>query len=241
MIRLYQFPISHYCEKIRWVLDFKKLDHQLINMIPGLHINQTKKMGLRSAVPILQHDGNFVQGSTEIIDYLDQQFSQKSLTPDDKELKSEVLDWENYLDKEVGVPVRLCVYNILLEHPEIVKPFFAHKGPWYGKLFLAYAFPQLRSKMRYFMNINDKTSITSKQKLSVAIDKLDAHYQSKSFLVGDEFTRADLSAAALLAPLIMPKRYGLNWPETIPAKLQQLMDEFADKISWVDQIYGKYR
>lgn len=241
MIRLYQFPISHYCEKIRWVLDFKKLDHQLINMIPGLHIKQTKKMGLRSAVPIIQHGNNFVQGSNKIIDYLDEHFPHKSLTPTDEKLKNEVLEWESYLDKEIGVPVRLCVYNILLEHPEIVKPFFAHKGPWYGKLFLTFAFPKLRNKMRYFMNINDETSVVSKQKLSNTIDKLNAHYQSKPFLVGEQFTRADLSAAALLAPLVMPKQYGLNWPEQIPVKLQQLMDEFENRIKWVDQIYKQYR
>jgi len=241
MIRLYQFPISHYCEKIRWVLDFKKLDHQLINMIPGLHIKQTKKMGLRSAVPILQHENNFVQGSTKIIDYLDKQFPQKSLTPSDKKLESEVLAWENYIDKDVGIPVRLCIYNILLEYPEIVKPFFAHKGPWYGKLFLTFAFPKLRNKMRQFMNINDASSTVSKQKLSNAIDKLNAHYQSKSFLVGEQFTRADLTAAALLAPLMMPKQYGLNWPEQIPVKLQELMDEFENRLSWVDQFYKDYR
>ena len=241
MITLYQFPISHYCEKIRWTLDFKKLDHQLINLIPGLHIKQTKKLGLRSAVPILQHNDKFIQGSNRIIDYLDEQFPHNSLTPTDEKLKGEALDWENYLDKEVGVPVRLCVYNILLEHPEIVKPFFAENGPWYGRLFLAFAFPKLRSKMRYFMKINDDTSRISKQTLSTAIERLDMHYQNNRFLVGDEFTRADLSAAALLAPLIMPKQYGLNWPENIPLELQSLIDKFRDKISWVDRIYREHR
>ena len=241
MIKLYQFPISHYCEKIRWTLDYKKLDHQLVNMVPGLHINQTKKMGLGSAVPILQNESNFIQGSVKIIDYLDKQFPQNPLTPNDEKLKSEVFEWENYLDKEVGVNVRLCVYNILLEHPEIVKPFFTHNGPWYGKLFLAFAYPKLKSKMRYFMKINDETSLISQQTLSVAVDRLNKHYQNNQFLVGDEFTRADLSAAALLAPLTMPKQYGLDWPGNIPVKLQNLIDEFSDRISWVNGFYNEYR
>ncbi|MCP3675846.1 MAG: glutathione S-transferase family protein, partial [Gammaproteobacteria bacterium] len=44
MIKLYQFPISHYCEKIRWSLDYKNLDYKIINLLPGLHIKTTKKL-----------------------------------------------------------------------------------------------------------------------------------------------------------------------------------------------------
>ncbi len=241
MIKLYQFPISHYCEKVRWALDYKQLKHEVINMVPGLHVNQTKKMGLRTSVPILQHDDKFIQGSIEIIDYLDEEFSFNQLTPGNENLKSKAIEWELYLDKEVGIHVRRCVYNILLEHPEIVKPFFAHNGPWYGRLFLAYNFPKLRSRMRKFMDINDESSVKSEKKLNLSIEKLDNHYQTNNFLVGDQFTRADLSAAALFAPLTMQKEYGLNWPENIPQKLQELMDEFSDKIKWVDKVYKGYR
>ncbi len=241
MIKLYQFPISHYCEKIRWALDYKNINYQLINMLPGLHINQTKKMGLGSSVPILQYKDDYLQGSVKIIDFLDRQFPKKLLTPIDEKQRNEVLEWENYLDKEIGVNVRLCVYNILLEYPEIVKPFFSHKDPWYGKLFLLFAYPKLKNKMRFFMNISNDTSLISKQALNIAIDRLDQHYQNNRFLVGDGFTRADLSAAALLAPLAMPKQYGLDWPENIPVKLQNLIDEFSSRISWVDGIYRDYR
>lgn len=241
MIKLYQFPISHYCEKIRWTLDYKKLDHQLVSMVPGLHINQTKKMGVKSAVPILQHNNEIVQGSTEIINYLDRQFSEHSLTPDNDEHRKEVLDWEVFLDKEVGIPVRLCVYYILLEYPAIVKPFFLHNGPWYGRLFLFFAYSKLRTKMRYFMKINDDTAKSSLVGLNLAIDKLNQHYQQNEFLVGQQFTRADLSAAALVAPLIMPDQYGLQWPKTIPDKLQKLMQTFEGRLGWVERLYKDYR
>lgn len=38
MLTLYQFPISHYCEKIRWALDFKQLKYNTVNLLPALHI-----------------------------------------------------------------------------------------------------------------------------------------------------------------------------------------------------------
>jgi glutathione S-transferase len=241
MIKLYQFSISHYCEKIRWALDFKKVEHQIISMVPGLHMNHTKKMGVKSSVPILSDNNKLISGSIEIIDYLDDNFPKNQLTPINSAAKKEVLEWENYLDKEVGIPVRLCLYNILLDYPEIVKPLFSHNGPWYANLYLFFAFSKIEKIMRRFMNINDKTSIVSQQRLTAAIDRLNEHYKNNEFLVGHSFSRADLSAASLAAPLTMQKQYGLDWPTKLPKKLEELMAEFEGKLDWVDRIYTEYR
>ena len=54
---LYQFPISHYCEKVRWAMDYKGLDYKLKNLLPGLHLRTTKKIAAKSYVPILIDDG----------------------------------------------------------------------------------------------------------------------------------------------------------------------------------------
>jgi len=241
MLTLYQFPISHFCEKVRWALEFKNIDHKTINMIPGLHINQTKKMGVKSSVPIIEHDGRFILGSLKIIDYLDESFPEHPLTPQVKKLNEEALNWEYYLAEEVGVTVRLCVYHILLDHPKIVKPFFADNGPWYGNLFLSLAYPKLASKMRHFMKINPETAVLARSQLSSAINRLAQHYQDNQFLVGDQFSRADLTAASLLAPLSKQPKYGLNWPKELPDELNELMNEFASKTEWVNRMYDKYR
>jgi len=241
MITLYQFPISHFCEKIRWALDYKNLNYKIVNMIPGLHIGQTKKMGVKSSVPILEHENNYIQGSSEIIDYLDFSFPDKILTPSEESSIKEANEWERYLANHVGVTVRLCIYNILLDHPKIVKPFFTHNGPWYGNLFLSFAYPKLASKMRYFMKINSETAIEAKKQLSIAVDRLHEHYQNNQYLVGKEFTRADLTAAALLAPLSMQPKYGLDWPKEMPDELENLMDEFATRTKWVNRVYERHR
>ncbi len=241
MIKLFQFPISHYCEKIRWALDYKNIEHEAITLVPGLHIKQTQKMGLRSSVPIIQHGEEFIQDSIQIIDYLDHHFPDKQLTPATENLKQEALEWETYLDQQAGVNVRLCVYHILLNHPRIVKPFFAHNGPWYSRMYLFIVFPKLQKIMRKFMRINTETATQSRQALNLAVDKLDQHYKNNRFLVGDQFSRADLAAAALFAPLTMEDQYGLDWPENIPAEFQQLRDEFLPRLSWVSRLYADYR
>ena len=241
MIKLYQFPISHYCEKIRWALDYKGLEYETINLLPGLHIKTTKKLAKYSSVPVLTDGDVVLQNSNKIISYLDETYPNKNLTPKDEIIRLEALQWEKYVDTELGVHVRVCCYHILLEHPKIVIPFFAHNGPWYGSLMMKLGFSKLKVKMRQMMKINSEAFIQSKAKMSDAIDKIHNQLQDTEFLAGGEFSRADLAAASLLAPLVMPDGYGLSWPKNIPEDLQALTDEFKDKIAWVDSVYKKYR
>ncbi|MBV1910449.1 MAG: glutathione S-transferase [Kangiellaceae bacterium] len=241
MLKLYQFPISHYCEKIRWALDYKQIEYRPVNMLPGLHVKVTKQLGVKSSVPIIQHNQRVIAGSTEIIDYLDKNFPRNQLTPEGRDLRTDAADWEIFLDREVGINVRLCAYNILLKHPEVVKPFFTHKGPWYGPLVLALSYKTLNEKMRQFMKISDETSIESMKILELAVDRLDEHYQKNSYLVGNQFSRADLSAAAMVAPIVMPDGYGLKWPKKVPSDYLELQERFEGRLDWASKMYQSFR
>ena len=241
MLLLYQFPISHYCEKVRWALNFKELHHRVKNLLPGLHMLKTKKLAANSSVPILTRGEEIIQGSRQIISWLDDKFPEKELTPTQPELRDKALKWEEYLDSELGVDVRRCCYDILLEYPKIVIPFFTHNGPWYGKVLIRFMYPNLKLKMRKAMDINDESVKLSRQRLGKAIDRLYHHYQDQEFLAGNQFSRADLTAASLLAPLCMPEKYGLNWPGNLPEQLLELRQEFQHKTAWVNETYRKFR
>jgi len=241
MIKLYQFPISHYCEKIRWTLDYKNLDYKVINLLPGLHVKTTKKIAKYSSVPVLVDGDAVIQNSSKIITYLDNTYPENNLTPKDEKEQKQALEWEHYVDDELGKHVRVCLYHILLEHPDIVIPFFTHNGPWYGKLLIKLSYSTLKTRMRSLMNINEASAATSEEIMSQAINKLDEHLKQYKFLVPEQFTRADLAAAALLAPLRMPEKYGLNWPKQIPVALQEFLACYEEKTAWVDNIYEQYR
>jgi len=164
MITLYQFPISHYCEKVRWSLDYKQLDYRVKNLLPGLHVMKTKKLASHSSVPILVDKNNVIQGSACIITYLDENFPQPGLTPDALQFKEQTLEWERYVDREIGPHIRRSFYHILLQHPDVVIPLFTHNGPWYGKLLLRRIFPKLKIRMQSLMNINELSARESQQK-----------------------------------------------------------------------------
>ena len=239
---LYQFAISHFCEKARWALAYKKLEYVKKNLLPGPHLAQTKRLGANiSATPILIHDGILIQGSGTIISYLDQHFPDHSLTPENPELKAQCLEWETYLDQEVGVQVRRYCYHYLLQYPSKVIPLYTQGGPWYGALIYKLIFPKLRTKMRQAMKINETTAQQSKLRFEAAIQRINKHLQDHEFLVGEQFTRADLTAAALFAPLVQPSQFGLKWPAEWPLEISTEVQDILPRLDWVSKIYDQYR
>jgi glutathione S-transferase len=241
MLTLYQFPISHYCEKIRWALAYKGLNYRTRNLLPGLHVRQTRRLSDNPMVPILVHDVRVLQNSRDIISYLDETFPDHPLTPGDPEQRRQALEWEDYLDREIGIHLRRYCYSVLLEHPSVLIPFFTHRGPWYGPLLLRLGFPVLRQRMRRFLNIKEATAATSRKRLLRAVHRIGKHLQGRGYLVGEGFTRADLTAAALLGPLAMPTQYGLPWPASMPAEIDRLAQILATELQWVSELYAAHR
>ncbi len=241
MLSLYQFPISHYCEKIRWALDYKKLDYRTVNLLPGFHVSTAKKLAGRSSVPIITHNDRAVRNSSDIITYLDETFPEHPLTPVDVQHRQEALDWEKFADREIGPYTRRVCYHTLLNHPSLVVPFFTVNGPWYGPWLIRAMFPVLRKKMRKLMDINEASAQIAQTHLTQAVDKVYAHLQGNTYFVGEQFSRVDLAVASMLAPLCRPNGYGLDWPQSYPEPLAQFVAGLSEKLAWVNLLYERHR
>lgn len=66
MITLYQMPISHFCEKIRWTPDYKGIAAKRRNLLPGFHARIARTLAPQTHLPVLEHDGVVIQGSAAI-------------------------------------------------------------------------------------------------------------------------------------------------------------------------------
>ena len=240
-ITLYQFPISHYCEKVRWALDYKGLEYRTKNLLPGLHVKVTTKMARKSHVPVLDHDGVIIQNSSKILTYLDDTFPEKKLTPINPQEAQAALEWERYLDEEVGVHLRRYCYHTLLNYPDITIPLLTQDSPWWSKPLFRIIYPKVVKTMRKHMKIDAAGAAESRQRVDAALTRMHDAVQQKGFLVGGSFSRADLTAAALLAPIFMPAKYGLQWPAQLPEPLQSDRVAWQDKLTWAEQMYERFR
>ncbi|MBK1850795.1 glutathione S-transferase [Marinobacter sp. 1-4A] len=244
-LRLYQFAISHYCEKVRWALDYKNLNYETTNLLPGQHIKTIKKLtkGAGASVPVLEHDGEVVQGSSEILDYLDKTFPDRSLTPLDESAKAQALAWEKRLDDEAGPAVRCYSYHHFLQRPKIVVPLLTAGTPFYNRILLSLAFSRVNEVMRKWMKINEKTAEESRKVMEGLLTELAETYSKQPFLAGDAFSRADLTAAALFAPLFQPEAYPVPWPKParIPKDIKVWLTQWQPQLQVLNRVYNEHR
>ncbi|WP_417520649.1 glutathione S-transferase family protein [Marinobacter sp.] len=244
-LRLYQFAISHYCEKVRWALDYKNLNYETTNLLPGQHIKTIKKLtkGAGASVPVLEHDGEVVQGSSEILDYLDKTFPDRSLTPLDEPAKAQALAWEKRLDDEAGPAVRCYSYHHFLQRPKIVVPLLTAGTPFYNRILLSLAFSRVNEVMRKWMKINEKTAEESRKVMEGLLTELAETYSKQPFLAGDAFSRADLTAAALFAPLFQPDAYPVPWPKParIPKDIKVWLTQWQPQLQVLNRVYNEHR
>jgi glutathione S-transferase len=204
MFELYDFTFSHYSEKARWALDFKGVPYTPRHLLPGFHLRTTRKLAPRSCVPILKTDGAVIQGSTEIIDFLERTFPDRSLTPANPNDATTASQWEKYLDEEIGVTLRLWFYQHTLADRDRALRFLCSDAPWLQRSLFALSFTAIRRKMTEFMHINAENAAEAERRFLLAFDRLDTALEQAPFLVGNRFSRADLTACALLWPLCRP-------------------------------------
>ena len=82
---LWQLQVSHYVEKVRWALDYKRIPHIRHSLLPGLHAVTTKRVsGDTSTAPVLTLDGRSIGDSTRIIAAIEERWPQPPLYPEDE-------------------------------------------------------------------------------------------------------------------------------------------------------------
>jgi glutathione S-transferase len=239
---LYQFPVSHYCEKARWALDYKSVPYQTKNLLPGLHRLTLRGKVNDTSLPVLRMNGNYIQGSDHIIDFLDQTIPTNMLTPTHPDQRAETEHWETFASTELATPLSVFHYSHMLETPDLLRQRYIQNGPWYGPLYYAVTFNRICQVIRDLYKINQNSAARAHATIEAGLRKLEQNLHSRTYLVGEQFTRADLSVAALLSPLAMPAQLAANRSSEYPAITEfraQLVD--SPVIQWVNRIYQTHR
>ena len=245
---LWQIDISHYCEKTRWALEYKGVDHGRRSVLPGTHIPMALALtrGAQPTMPILRIDGENVVDSTAIIAALEARYPDPPLYPSDPEDRVRALELEDWFDESLGPHARLLPFYELIQEPELFAEVAAESVP--GPL--SKAKPVVGAYARAYTSIrwgasNDDAAEQAREAIVAALDKLEKELEQGEgeFLVGDSFTVADLTAASLFYPLVVPAEGPLRTDLPRPSALERFRESLEDRrgYKWVEDTFRKHR
>jgi glutathione S-transferase len=243
MMKLLEFPHSHYCEKARWALDYKGIPFQAVAVMPGFHMITVRRYAPDSSVPVLLTHNEVVQGSSEIINYLEQQYPSHSLTPKDADERQACLAIEHAMDVRLGESIRRILYYRLLAYPDYIRYCFTYPMSELKQVIFRLFYPFLRYKIYQTYVISAAEVEQAKCEFDVAIEEIGGKLKGREYLVGERFTRADLSIASMLSLLVMPDEHPFPWTEIPDPQTRVFYDEYHDHpvSEWVRKMYRNHR
>jgi glutathione S-transferase len=240
---LWHLKPSHYNEKARWALDWKGVAHRRVNPPPGAHMLVALALTRRAAtLPVLQLDGHAVGDSTRIIAALEERFPDPPLYPSDPVDRARALELEELFDTTLGPDVRRVGFWEFLQARAFVAEHAAElSSPRQAALLRSRGFPAF-VRVRY--GVAREAAAQSLTRVRALMDVIADLLGGRDHLAGDGFSVADLTAAALLAPLVGPP--GLPYRRAdakLPPNMQRMTDELRAHPAgaWVVRMYERHR
>jgi glutathione S-transferase len=240
---LWQFKYSHFNEKVRWALDFKRMAHERRSVLPGFHIPRILWMTGQKSVPVLVLDGKPITDSTRIIAALEQRQPAPPLYPRDATERQRALALEEFFDEELGPHLRRTWFYELLPDADYTSAQLTIGWPPRTQRLYRLLYPAMRLAMGMDMQISAAGAEVGCTKIHAALDRIAAELQPSGYLVGDGFSVADLTAAALLSPVVMPPEFSYPLLTPLPQSAGRFRESLAGHraFHWAAEIYRRHR
>ncbi len=239
-IVLHRFPLSHFSEKGRALLDFKSLDYEVREYTLGLPQRRIFKLSGQRKVPVLEHDGHVVADTTRIAAYLDEAFpTRRRLVPEDGPRRAEVLALEDRIDHVLGIGVPLAWGSYALDHRDQLDLLALEVHGATVPLVRAVG-AGARALRR--LGVGKAHLAKWRRKTHDLVRELAERLEKTHFLVGDEPTLADVAAAGLAFHLEFPRSRHLAVPHLAGQGVPEYVEDagLAPFFAWRRRFYAEY-
>ncbi|MDX6606997.1 MAG: glutathione S-transferase [Solirubrobacterales bacterium] len=240
---LWQYSFSNYNEKARWALDFKGIRHRRQSLMPGAPRAMWYSRG-DGTIPVVDLDGERIVDSTAIIAALEERQAEPALYPADPDERHRALELEEYFDEHAGHDMRRVGFWELRDNLGYAVSFMTTNQPKIrgamGRAGLRVAFPVVWRYMSARYKFTQEAVERSRATLIAALDRIEVERAGGDYLVGGRFTVADLTAAALLYPLVWPTEYQYDLPE---APEWEFLEPHRDHpaLGWIRETWRRHR
>jgi glutathione S-transferase len=217
MLRLVTIPISHYCEKARWALERAGIAYREEPHVQGLHRLYARRAGGGSTVPVLVTPDGAIGESAQILDWVDARLEPARRLGGEGAEAAEIAAVCRRLDERLGPSGRRLIYVRMFQQRELLLRFNNQGVPRWEDRAMRAGLPLARLVIARALQISPGVEVGDEAVVWEEFDWIASLLSDgRPFLIGERFTAADLTFAALAAPVVLPSRYGVPLP---PAEL----------------------
>jgi glutathione S-transferase len=244
MLELYQFELSHYCEKVRLVLDYKGLAYRKIEVTPGVGQLDLFKLSGQRQVPVLKDGAAVMTDSTAIALYLDQQYPDRPILPSDPKQRALCLLMEEWADESIGPNGRKVMLGAFSQHPDLRSAALPPTAPSFLRTAVESLPREALDLLGSGVGFGGDALKLARKAMQQNLECLSTLLADQPYLLGDQPTLADFAVAGLTMYVKFPAGPYLNLPETLKGKgVPGLADNpaYSPFWDWRDRFYADYR
>jgi glutathione S-transferase len=212
--RLITLPISHYCEKARWALDRAGVRYREERHVQGIHAIYARAAGGGRTVPVLVTGERVLRESNDILAWADEQLAPESrLLPEDRAERAGVERLCRRFDEVLGPSGRRLIYVHMFSQRRLALEYNDTGVPAWEDRLARGGWPLVQRLVTRVLGITPGCEVADEATVFSELDHVGRLLEDgRPYLCGERFTAADLTFAALSAPVTAPAEYGTPLP-----------------------------
>jgi glutathione S-transferase len=215
ILRLVTIPISHYCEKARWALERSGIPYREERHVQGIHRLAARRAGGGVTVPVLVTPEGVLPDSADILAWVDERTPVESrLYPSESGARDGVQRLCRRFDGELGPRGRRVMYVHMLAQRKLALRFNNQGVPRWEDRAIRYGWPLVARFVKHELGIRPGIEVEDEAAVWREFDFVaELLADGRPHLCGERFGAADLTFAALSAPVVVPPMYGVPLPQ----------------------------
>ncbi len=217
----------------RWCFEYWGMPHRESMHVPIFHVLALAWYSTSNSNRPLVVDGlNRYRTEAEITAHFDPLAPPECRLIPDGELGQRVLEETNYYHKTMRIGTVRYMYWNLLKQKNLIWPSFVNGTPWAESLLAQAIFPLIKFALTVSLKLNEANAAEGIKTVSAGFDRVEtALSDGRPYLLGEQFTLADLTFAASAAPIILADGYAGHLPslEEVPLDMQTVISEFRQR------------